>query len=163
MISKRTLNIIIFVLVLFLISGFANATTQGSSSVKSAYTADQEACIRKNQLESTKPAQQAFEIATKKALEVRIKALKVAETIKKASDKTAAIKAANDKYNNDETVKNAKAPYIEAFKTARANAIEKCVGTSSGTNNAGNKSFWQQIKGFFGRFGASLRDAVTIF
>ena len=124
-----------------------------------------------------KTALSVLNTATKDQLKTKQDAIKVAQKLTDANAKTAAIKAANDAYNNDSVVKQAKVPYLAAVKAAndaynndnvvkqakipylaavkaaRSSAISACVGTQALAPQSG--SFGQflgsLISGLFGK------------
>jgi len=172
---KKIAYISSLVSVLILASGVAFAATNTARPV-TEYTAKQQSCINSDLKAGIKPAQDAFNAATKNALKAKQDAMKPAtdalnnatkdalkarqdaiKAAQKITDKVAratAIKAANDEYNNDATVKKAQVPYMAAMKAAndvfnsdpsvkqaripytaavkalRADAIKKCTGVS---------------------------------
>ena len=135
---------------LFLTSGVAlAATAKKSAPVK--YTAEQQKCIANKVKGVANPGQAAFDAATKDASKTKLDALKAAHALKDAVARTAAVKAANDAYNNDATVKTAKVPFIAAGKSAREEAVKSCVGVS----------FFEKFKNILNKASASLVNAFT--
>ena len=162
---KKILSIILLVSALFLMSEIAsaaNTTVRKTTQNVIKYTKEQQTCIsnaQKKQQAAIKAAQDIFNTATKNALQTKQAAIKAAQTTKNTKTRmtalraandaynndstvkqskgpyTDALKAANDAYNNDNTVKQAKEPYNVALKAARIDITKECVGTSNATQN----------------------------
>ena len=166
---KKILGTIVLVSALALMSGvaFAETTiqspapTSGEIKMKPTaapvkYTAKQQACIKDAQavrIAAIKTASDTLNAATKDALKTKQDALKAAMALKDAKAKVAAIKAANEAFNNDAVVKAAKTPYAAAVKAANdkfQSALKTCV--------AGSKN---SIKGLFNKAGAGLTGSFS--
>lgn len=151
---KKILKVILLISVLVLMSGVASAAT--TAPVK--YTTEQQACIKAAQtarMASVKTATDALNAATKDALKTRQDAIIAAQKTKDTTARMAAIKAANDEYNNDSTVKTARAPYMSAVKVPNENfqaAVKACI-SGSGNNGLGGS--------LFEKAGASILNALT--
>lgn len=160
--NKKVLSLSLLVFASFLISGVALAATTTpkakTAPVVVKYTADQQTCINNAQRKATLPALEAFNTATSDASKTRQAAIIAAQKITNEEAKASAIKAANDAYNNDATVKQARAPYMAAIKSARADAMQECTGTAS---------LLQAIQGIFQKSfsaltGGSYKSSKTV-
>lgn len=149
---KKILGTVLLVSALILAAGVATAATQKNNGAGIAqYSPEVKTCIKNAmQSDAMKAAKDAFKAATKDALQTKQDAIDAAQKLTDKTAKTDAIKAANQEYNDNKTVKQAKV----ALSNARTNVTETCKQTaknnsSSGTASvSGNKSIWQSILDF---------------
>jgi len=136
--NKKVLGVLTLMLASILfVEVAAAATTQKTASAPVQYTAAQKACLetaKNKRMASIKPAADIFNAATKIASEERQSAIESAQKITNAKEKSAAIKAANDAYNSNAGVQSAKAPYTAAIKAANEklqNDVKSCLSDKS--------------------------------
>lgn len=158
---NKLLSGIMFIFAFILMSGSALAVTEKKQLPDSAtYTQEQKDCVKVAQQKRTtavKTATDALNAATKEALDAKQSAMKAALEIEDAKARQAAIKLANDTYNNNELVKVAKVPYTEAIKTANDNYqkdLKACLdGKAKGFLKNMFKGVGNGFNGFFGKIG----------
>lgn len=107
-----------------------------------------------------KPAIDAIKSQTEAALKVRQEAITVAQKIKDVKARAAAIKKANDIYNNDKTVQQSRPAYITAVKAAndQFQVDQKSCLSGSGISP---KGFFKKIGDSFSNFGLGLAKFFT--
>jgi hypothetical protein len=127
------------------------------------YTDSQKACIKTAQdkrMATLKPATENLKNQTSAALKVRQDAIAVAQKIKDEKKRAAAIKAANDTYNNDQTVKDSKTPYMNVVKAAndQFQVDQKACLAGSGISS---KGFFKNIGDGISNFGRGMMNFFT--
>ncbi len=159
--NKKIFSIFLLIFVSVLVFGDASAATTSVTARRTIpapvkYTTAQQTCISSNLRTATKPAQDIFSAATKSASAIRQTAVIAAQKLTDLTARAAAIKAANDVFNNDPAVKQARAPYMSALTTARTSAIATCTGTTvSGT------TFLDTLKNIFQKSTSALLNSVV--
>jgi hypothetical protein len=166
------------------------------------YTAQQQACIKaaqdkrtaaikvamdaintatkdelKARQDAVKAAQDTFIAATKAELKVEQDALIAAQKNKDAKVRATEAKSANDAYNNDKVVKQAKVPYTAAVNAANdiynnSPAVIKAKAPYAAAVKAANDQFQASLKscsvasghpilGFFQRIGSGISGSFS--
>lgn len=155
---KKAISIVLFVSALTLISGIVSAQTIQAESTSTNYTAEQKACIKTAQDKRTaalKVAIDQMKSATKDASDAEQAALTIAQKSKTEKIRLQEIKKAVDAYNNNETVKQAKAPYLAAVKAANDKFQ---IESKSCLSNSG-----KGVGGFFSRIGNNISSFFSNF
>ena len=178
----------------------AAAKTVAQTTVK--YTTEQQACIKIAQdkrsadmkvatdalnnatkaalqarQDAIKAAQDAFSAATKDQLKVEQSAIIAAQKSKDVKARSDQAKAANDAYNNNKTVQQAKIPYMAAIKTANdqynnAATVKQAKAPYIAAVKAVNDKFQSSLKaclspashpvsGFFQKIGSGISNSFS--
>jgi len=157
---KKIFGFLAILSALILMAGVAVAETAKNLTPEPIkYTAEQKACVQEAQtkkIASIKTATDNLNSVTGNFLVTKQDALKAAQQIKDPGAKKAAIKAANDAYNNNEAVKQAKVPYMEAIKSANEeykNDLTACLDGPKGGIGGGVPGFFKGVgNGISGAF-----------
>ncbi len=182
---KKIFIIVLVFSALFLISGITFAdTTQNTPATKSnlprvsapaanrpdqipiKYTAEEQSCIKaaqKTRADATKFAVDALNSATKDALKIKQDAMAAVRSEKDVKVKSAALKVANETYNNNENVKRAKVPYNSAVKTANDKYkidLEACLSRQNNNDKGNNKNIGDSgfLKGIVNSASAAISN-----
>jgi hypothetical protein len=133
----------------------SSLTAQSPSSTAIKYTDEQKVCIKTVQdkrVANIKAAAEALKSQTGAALKTRQDAMLFAQKIKDEKARAKAIKSANETYNNDATVKQAKPAYVSAVKAANDQfQIDQKVCLAG--SPASSKSFFKKMGDGFSSFG----------
>jgi hypothetical protein len=167
--NKKVFGILSLVLALVLLAGTTLAVTEkkNNTSINTIsapkYTEAQKVCLKTAQdkrITAIKPATEELKVKTEVALKARKDAIAVAQKIKDAKKRAAAIKVANDAYNNNQTVKDSKMPYIDIVKAAndQFQIDQKACLAGSGISPMG---FFKNIGDRMSNFGKGIANFFT--